>query len=162
MSLIFLDVEATKEGIPALGKMTEFGAVEYKTGKEFHGILWEARPSKENPAIPEITGKHFDEHKIALEFEKWLKQFDGRPIFVSDNNGYDFMWMADFLVRNLGYNPFGHSSRRISDFYAGLMGDFYCAQKWKRLRMTKHSHKSNEDARGNVEAFRRLLNGERP
>lgn len=160
MSLIFIDIEACGN-VPALGTMTEFGAVEYKTRKVFHGRLYECTPDPSNPAIPIITGKKFDEKKVYLEFEKWLKQFDGRPIMVSDNPAFDFMWMADGLWRNLGYNPLGHSARRISDYYAGLVGDFYNTQKWKRLRITRHSHVSWEDSMGNVEAFHRLQNGER-
>jgi hypothetical protein len=55
----------------------------------------------------------------------------------------------------------GHSGRRISDFYAGLMGDFSNSQAWKRLRLTPHTHNPVDDAMGNDEAFARLLNGER-
>jgi hypothetical protein len=58
-------------------------------------------------------------------------------------------------------NPFGHSARRIGDFYAGLLGDFQSTQKWKRLRRTKHDHHPVHDALGNAEALIRLLNGER-
>jgi hypothetical protein len=52
-------------------------------------------------------------------------------------------------------------TRRIADFYAGLVGDFRSTQKWKRLRRTKHDHHPVHDALGNAEALIRLLNGER-
>jgi hypothetical protein len=58
-------------------------------------------------------------------------------------------------------NPFGHSGRRIGDFYAGPVGDFHNTQKWKRLRRTKPDHHPVNDALGNAEALIRLLNGER-
>lgn len=61
----------------------------------------------------------------------------------------------------LGSNPFGHSARRISDFDAGLMGDFTKTMGWKRLRARPHGHNPVHDAMGNVEAFERLLRGER-
>jgi len=61
----------------------------------------------------------------------------------------------------IGRNPFGHSGRRISDFYDGLVGDFGNSQAWKRLRITPHDHNPVNDAMGNVEAFERLLKGER-
>jgi hypothetical protein len=52
--------------------------------------------------------------------------------------------------------------RRISDYYAGLTGRFGNIQAWKRLRVTPHDHNPVNDARGNVEAFRRrILAGER-
>ena len=50
-------------------------------------------------------------------------------------------------------NPFGHSGRRISDYYAGLMGDFRQTQGWKHYRVTPHDHNPVNDAMGNVEAF---------
>jgi hypothetical protein len=50
---------------------------------------------------------------------------------------------------------------RIADFYAGLRGDFYETQDWKRFRITAHDHNPVNDARGNVEAFERLLAGDR-
>lgn len=158
MSVIFVDVEAFG-GCPAVGKMTEFGAVDYKTRKTFHGVLAEGRPSKENPAIPELTGKVFDEKSVFLAFHAWLIMVsDGsRPIFVSDNPAFDWQWINDGFWRNLGHNPFGHSARRISDFYAGLMRDFRHTQNWKRWRRTPHDHNPVNDAMGNVEAFEHML-----
>lgn len=166
MALFFVDVEAFG-GAPSVGRMTEFGVVEYKTGKSFHGVLWKAVPNEDSPATsrldPNAIQKTEEERKqVFLDFEQWLNRFnDKRLIFVSDNNGYDYMWMADSLWKYLGYCPFGHSSRRISDYYAGLMGDFFTPTKWKRLRITKHTHDPVMDSQGNLEAFRRLQNGER-
>jgi hypothetical protein len=42
-----------------------------------------------------------------------------------------------------------------------LVGDFSNSQGWKRLRVTPHNHNPVDDAMGNVEAFARLLKGER-
>lgn len=166
MSLFFVDVEAFG-GAPCVGRMTEFGIVEYKTRKTFHGILWKAKPNPEHPVTsrldPDAIQLSETERKAEmLRFEKWIKQFAGPYIFVSDNNGYDYQWINDACWKYLGYNPFGHSSRRISDYYAGLEGDFATpTRKWKRLRVTKHDHNPVHDALGNVEAFQRIQNGER-
>lgn len=65
------------------------------------------------------------------------------------------------LWRYIGENPFGHSGRRIADFYAGLVGDFRSTQKWKGLRRTKHDHHPVHDALGNAEALIRIFDGER-
>ena len=139
ISLIFVDCE----GIDVLaGRMREFGAVEFKTRKTFYG---------EN-----------DSHDTFKAFVDWLQQFPGRPIFVSDNPAYDWQGINYAFHKHLGYNPFGHSARRISDFYAGLVGDFYKTQEWKALRITEHDHNPVNDAMGNIEAFERLLGGERP
>jgi hypothetical protein len=55
----------------------------------------------------------------------------------------------------------GDEAMRIADFYAGLRGDFYETQDWKRFRITAHDHNPVNDAMGNVEAFERLLAGDR-
>ncbi|MGH9320449.1 MAG: hypothetical protein ACRD21_04825 [Vicinamibacteria bacterium] len=38
---------------PALGALTEIGAVTHPDKRTFHGILVPTRPRKDNPAIPE-------------------------------------------------------------------------------------------------------------
>jgi DNA polymerase III epsilon subunit-like protein len=88
-NLIFVDCEAYGH-CPALGKLTEFGAVAYPSKATFHGILALSEPSKENPAIPALTGKIFDEKEVFEKFESWiLEQTRGaRPIFVSDNPAF--------------------------------------------------------------------------
>lgn len=160
-NLIFVDCESTGP-CPGLGILTEFGAVDYKSRATFHGILAESRPSKDNPAISEATGIMFDPVEVFTNFESWLKEVcNGRPIFVSDNPAFDFQWINYGFHHSLGRNPFGHSARRISDFYAGLVGDFTATQGWKNLRITPHDHNPVNDAMGNVEAFERMLRGER-
>lgn len=160
MALIFVDVESDGPCI-GRGEMTEFGAVEFKTRKVFHGVLWEAFPDPVNPAIPKRTGKKFDEVEVYLRFAIWLEQFGGRPVFVSDNPAFDWQWINHGFWTTMNKNPFGFSARRIGDFAAGLRGDFYAKQDWKGLRRTKHDHNPVNDAMGNVEAFERLLRGER-
>ncbi len=163
MGIVFVDVEAWN-GAPSVGQMTEFGAVT-KEGKTFYGFICASEPDPANPTCslePKVRPTFQHELKVATEFAEWLSaESQGRPIFVSDNNGYDYQWINDLFWRTLGYNPFGHSSRRIGDFYAGLVGDFHCKSKWKKLRITKHDHNPVHDALGNLEAFRRLLKGER-
>jgi hypothetical protein len=161
MALIFVDTEAFG-GAPSVGRMTEFGAVEYKTLKTFHGVLWTAAPNSDKPVEsrldPNAIQKTEEERRqVFLDFERWLYFFDKCPVFVSDNNGYDFMWVNDAFWKYLGRNPFGHSSRRITDFYAGLKGNFYTpAKEWKRLRVTKHDHNPIHDSLGNIEAFKAI------
>jgi hypothetical protein len=159
MSLFFVDVEATNLS-PFSGVMTEFGAVEYDSRASFHGVLWDAEPDPDVPAKPLVTldSKHYDEKSVMEKFATWIKQTSkGRPIFVSDNNGYDSQWINFYFDKHLGVNPFGHSSRRISDFWAGLQSDFYNTQKWKQYRVTEHDHNPVNDSLGNVEAFHKIM-----
>ena len=104
----------------------------------------------------------FSAVQLFTDFEQWLLSLTyGRCIFVSDNPAYDFQWINYGFHHAIGRNLFGHSGRRIGDFYAGLVGGFSESQAWKRLRVTPHSHHPVEDALGNCEAFRRMLKGER-
>lgn len=138
MSWIFVDCEGAQTGTT----LREFGAVEYTSRETFYG--------------PDSSKETF------VAFDEWLKRVSkGRSIFVSDNPAYDWAPINYFFWRHLGYNPFGHSARRIGDFYAGLCGDFSKTQEWKRFRETPHDHNPVNDAMGNVEAFARILAGER-
>jgi len=166
MPLIFVDCEAVGP-CPSMGELTEFGAVNYDCYKEFknyetfHGILAQCVPDQTNPAKSFIVGARYDPKTVFIQFAQWLSRFNGRAIFVSDNPAYDFQWINDGFWRHTGSNPFGHSGRRISDYYAGLVGNFAKSQEWKRLRVTSHDHNPVHDAMGNVEAFYRMQHGER-
>lgn len=142
MSLIFVDCEGHGPA-PTMNdaEKFEFGAVEFGTRQTFHG--------------------HGSSDKTIISFEEWLRKFEGQPVFVSDNPAYDWQFLNYLFHYYLGRNPFGHSARRIGDFYAGLRGDWRKTQEWKRLRTVSHNHNPVHDAEGNAGAFERILNGER-
>lgn len=144
-NLIFVDCEGHGPA-PTLNDPVsfEFGAVAYPSRQTFHGTG--------------ATKETFE------KFNSWIlsvaeKGF--RPLFVSDNPAYDWQFINYYFHLFLGRNPFGHSARRIGDFYAGLVGDFTDASSWKKLRVTPHDHNPVNDAMGNLEAFERVLKGER-
>lgn len=154
---IFVDVEA--RGVsPVHGTMTEFGAVHEKSLKTFHGILYKGQPDPENPAVPLIGKQVSTDIEVATAFIAWLKEVGGkeRPVFVSDNVAYDWQWVSGMFDKAGLPNPFGHSGRRISDFWAGLNHNWGETQSWKRFRVTKHDHNPVNDAMGNVEAFQKI------
>ena len=143
-NLVFVDVEGHGPA-PTLNDPIgfEFGAVTYPKRQSFHG----KGASKQT----------------FTDFAEWLtKNVEGRPVFVSDNNGYDSQFINYYFHLHLGYNPFGHSSRRISDWYSGLNGNWHDTQSWKKLRTPAHNHDPVIDALGNLNAFDRLMKGERP
>lgn len=163
MSVVFVDCEAFG-GCPGLGRLTEFGAVEEKTRRTFHGFILESSPDPANPAVPlrvEITDA--DYYALARPAFKLFALWLGlpRPVMVSDNPAFDWQWINDGFLRTMGVNPFGHSARRLGDYYAGLVGDWRAAQRWKSLRVTPHDHSPVNDAMGNLEAFERMQRGER-
>ncbi|MDP3917550.1 MAG: exonuclease [Candidatus Woesebacteria bacterium] len=137
-NLIFVDCEGHGPAPTFNDDLSfEFGAVDFKSKQSFHG--------------------HGGTKQTFEKFNKWLNQFKGRIIFVSDNPAYDWQFINYYFYKFLGHNPFGHSARRISDFYAGLKGDFFDSQSWKNWRVTPHDHNPVHDALGNIEAFEKIL-----
>lgn len=157
-NLFFVDCEARGKS-PVKGTMTEFGVVHYGTRKTFYGRIYEGTPDPENPAIPLVGRMIESPATIARELEEWVKDLVGkdRAIFVSDNPAYDFMWIAGMFDAADIENPFGHSGRRISDFYAGMTGRWGNTQEWKKYRKTVHDHNPVNDSMGNVEAFEKIM-----
>jgi hypothetical protein len=154
---VFVDVEARGRS-PVKGTLAEFGAVTESLAT-FHGRLYESTPDPDIPAIPVIGRKLATDLEVATRFASWLRSVANgkRLVFVSDNPGYDYMWIAGMFDRADMDNPFGHSSRRISDFWSGLNNDWSKTQGWKRFRLTPHDHNPVNDAIGNREAFHKLM-----
>lgn len=55
-------------------------------------------------------------------FDQWLHVAAGErtPIFVAFNAPFDWMFVADYFVRYLGHNPFGHRALDMKALYMGL------------------------------------------
>lgn len=162
MSYIVVDVEADGP-IPHKYSMVSFGAVivEPTLSKTFYG---ETKPISDL-FIPEalaVSGFTREQHlqfneplEVMSKFDKWIKENSvGKPIFISDNNSFDWQWINYYFHYYLGSNPFGFSSRRIGDLYCGMKMDTGLNSEWKRnLRKTKHDHNPVNDAKGNAEAL---------
>ena len=159
MSYFSCDVESDGP-VQGVNSMVCFGAiiVEPTLTKTFYGKI---RPISDvwNEESLSISGFSREEHLTFDEPEKVMKDFvewvnvnsKGRPLFISDNNGYDFGWINWYCHVYYGSNPFGWSSKRISDLWAGYSNDMYA--KWKHFRKTKHTHDPLADATGNAEAL---------
>lgn len=159
MSYIMVDIEADGP-IPGDYSMISFGAVlvNEKLDKTFYGKL---RPVSEsyNPEALAISGFSREETlgfddpvTVMTEFKDWiLENSKGRPIFISDNNGFDWMFICWYFHHFIKENPFGFSSRRLSDLYCGMEKDTFA--KWKHLRRTEHTHNPVDDAMGNAEVL---------
>ena len=155
---IFVDCEARGTS-PVNGVLTEFGAVHYESRDAFHGRLFQATPDPGNPAVSIVGARLATDREVAGALAAWLAEHAGssRPVFVSDNPAYDWQWISGMFDRAGMANPFGHSARRISDFWAGLNRDWGETQSWKRFRRTPHDHNPVNDAMGNVEAFEEIM-----
>ena len=154
-----VDVEADGP-IPGDYSMISFGAVlvNESLDQTFYGQL---RPVSEK-FIPEalaVSG-HTREQTLAFEdpkqvmenFKVWLNLHSkDRPMFISDNNGFDWMFICWYFHHFTGGNPFGHSSQNLGSLYKGLVKD--TSKNFKHLRKTKHTHHPVDDAKGNAEAL---------
>ena len=178
--LFIVDVEATDK-TPMSGLMTEFAVVHVVTGASFYGHVYRAHPHPDTPALPVVEldaagrpivdaywitdgqdiadATHAREASgVARALHRWLDGFGlARRTLVSDNNGFDAMWLNCFTDEQLRRVLFGHSSRRIGDFYAGSRGKWNDQSSWKGMRRTRHTHHPLDDAHGNAEALRTLL-----
>jgi hypothetical protein len=146
--------------IPGDYSMISFGAVlvTEQLDQTFYGQL---RPISEQ-YIPEalaVSGFTREETlsfgepvQVMNDFKDWLAQnCKDRPIFISDNNGFDWMFICWYFHHFTGSNPFGFSSQNLGSLYKGLAQDTF--KTFKHLRRTAHTHHPVDDARGNAEAL---------
>jgi len=159
MSFIMVDIESDGP-IPGDYSMVCFGAVivERSLSKTFYGQL---QPISERwiPEALAVSGftreqaQAFPEpRKVMEDFELWITQNSkGRPMFISDNNGFDWQFINWYFHHFLGKNPFGHSSSNLGSLYKGIVRDM--SKNFKHLRRTEHTHHPVDDAKGNAEAL---------
>jgi DNA polymerase III epsilon subunit-like protein len=91
-------------------------------------------------------------------FNEWLKDLKlrkGYQVFIADNNGFDWSFTNYYLHYYTGENPFGYSSWNLNSFYKGIEKDYRA--KFKKYRVTKHTHNALDDAIGNAEALHTIL-----
>lgn len=162
MSYIMVDVEADGP-IPADYSMISLGAivVEPSLSKTFYGTLKPISPNWMPEAL-QVSGftreetLTFEEPQAVMEkFAVWIETESlGRPLFISDNNGFDWQFVNWYFHHFLGKNPFGFTSTNLGSLYKGLVKDTFT--NFKHLRQTAHTHNALEDARGNAEALLKL------
>lgn len=99
------------------------------------------------------------------EFARWVDNVTpqgDRPVFVALNAPFDWMFVADYLHRYAGRNPFGHSAIDLKALYMGVSG-----APWRETSLSHMAarydmdvtlpHHALEDATIQAEVFRRLL-----
>jgi hypothetical protein len=164
MPYIMVDVESDGP-IPGDYSMISFGAVLFDEtlNKTFYGKL-KLISEKYIPEALAVSGHTreeallFDEpEKVMRNFKEWLNETcDGRIVFISDNNGFDWIFICWYCHHFIGSNPFGFSSQDLGSLYKGLVTDTF--KNFKHLRQTKHTHNPVDDAKGNAEALLHMKN----
>jgi len=166
-----VDIEADGP-IPGKYSMIEIGAVRLKhdlsTAPTFHTTLAPLPGADSVDSALAVTGySHEDTLKFTLTkvgmvaFKNWIGMqtvSGSRPVFFSDNNGFDYMFTHWYFIHFFGEDPFGHTSRNIADIYRGLKKKFNA--NFKKLRKTKHTHNPVDDAMGNAEALLSFIESE--
>jgi hypothetical protein len=160
MSYIMVDIEADGP-IPGDYSMISIGAVvvNRKLDKGFLGTL---KPISDKwvPEALAVSGfsreqtLEFDDAKATmLKFDKWVREnnIQGKPMFISDNAGFDWMFSHWYMVHFLGTDLFGFSSTSLTSLYKGCRCNM--RESFKHLRKTKHTHNPLQDAIGNAEAL---------
>ena len=164
MSYIMVDIESDGP-IPGAYSTISLGAVlaDANLERTLYGPL---KPISERwiPEALAISGFKreetllFDEpQKVMEDFADWIKENSkGQAVFISDNNGFDWMFICWYFHHFIQKNPFGHSSQNLGSLYKGVVKDMF--QNFKHLRVTKHTHNPVDDAKGNAEALLTLKN----
>jgi len=135
----------------------------------------ELQPLSQNTVPSAMDVHHLSLERLSREgmppaqamerFADWLASVvpEGqRPIFVSFNAAFDWMFVNDYFHRFLGRNPFGHSPLDIKAFYMGLSGKPWCetSMRWLSPRYMSNQrlqHHSLHDALDQAALFRQLL-----
>lgn len=162
MTWISVDVESDGP-IPGVYSMVCFGAVVVEEGldRTFYG---QCAPDSclHIPEALKVSGFSRQEHMkfpsavdTMKEFRAWLENIGPDVRFVSDNNGYDFMWIAYYLWRFAGGNPFKHTSTNMNSLFKGWKKSTKANYKRFRRKVatTRHTHHPVDDAKGNAEAL---------
>ena len=159
MPYIMVDIESDGP-IPGDYSMICFGAVIVEPGlqRTFYGQLKpiSAQFVPEALAVSgfsrEETLAFADPATVMSDFRTWIKtNCPQQPLFIADNNGFDWQFINWYFHHFLGSNPFGYSSSNLGSLYKGLMKDVRA--NFKHLRKTKHTHNPVDDAIGNAEAL---------
>lgn len=165
---IYISVDIETNGpIPGPYSMLSLGAVAFDAeGNElgsfprnFHTLV----NAGEHPETMEFWNKNpqaYEETRKNLvypadgmqDFNKWVKKFNGIPVFTAYPAGFDFTWVYWYLIAFCQESPFSFSALDIKSYVAGLTGKPYrqCTKKNMPKRWfpaAKHSHIAIEDAR---------------
>ena len=147
--------------------MISFGLV--SVADPARSFLGEVSPILQEPGIAgarAVTGVTFEAQKafaapggVMVAATRWITgQATGkRAVIWSDNPAFDWQFWNWYCHKFVGENPAGFSARRIGDLDAGRRNEPLNTSGWKKRRVTDHTHIPVDDARGNAEALRWIL-----
>lgn len=141
MQEIYVSTDIETDGpIPGSHSMLSFGSAAYLADKTLIGTFtanlqtlpgatghpvtmkwWETQPEawaacRQDPQPP---------GEVLPRYRDWIRTLPGRPIFVGYPVVFDFMFVAWYLHRFAGENPFGFSALDIKTYAMAMMGTEY-------------------------------------
>lgn len=151
---IMVDIE-TNGPIPGDYSMTSLGAtvVDKELDKSF-GVNIKPISQKFDPDRVKFVDSEnaVDAKKAMSMFKEWLEEVDNEKlVFVSDNNGFDWMFVCWYFWHFLNENPFGYYSENMQSLYRGLTKNM--KSKIADIRETELLHKAEDDAKDNAKIF---------
>ena len=173
--LISVDIEATGP-VPGQYSMVSVGA--WVIGEPGHTFYAELKPVTEQfdkralaVAMPGRTHASLfqsgEDPGIVMErFTAWVENVrEGdryEPVFLAHNAPFDWMFVAWYMWRFVGRNPFGWSALDMRAYFMALSGN-----DWQRTRLEdmkkvfkekrSHKHHALEDAIEQGQLFERML-----
>lgn len=174
--LVSIDVEASGP-TPHTGSLIALGAC--LVDQPEIGFYRELRPLETDPwdasaeRVHGLSREHLaaegaDPSAVMAEFAAWVDEVSegGRPVFVGFNAPFDWMFVADYLHRYTGRNPFGVSALDLKSVYMGRHRVRRWSETTKRHiadihpQTLPHNHNALDDARMQAQLARRVLDRE--
>ena len=171
--LISVDVE-TSGPTPSSGSLIAIGACPvdrpeltfYRELKPEPGIPWDHRTEEAHG----LTRTYLDDYgahpgDAIRNFAEWIETVsDGQsPVMVGVNVSFDWMFVADYLQRYVGRNPFGIAPLDLKSLFMGVYGIRHWSDTTKREMLRRvtvdlpHTHNALDDARMQAQLCARLM-----
>ena len=156
---IMVDIEANGP-IPGDYSMTSLGAVivDDSLDKTFKINIKPISEKFDPDRLKFVDGKGALDAKEGMQkFKEWiLDNSSGTPVFISDNNGFDWMFVCWYFWHFLEESPLGYNSQNLSSLNKGLNKNL--SAKIDSLRGKDLTHDALEDAKDNAKVFLELKN----
>lgn len=170
MKYFSLDAEMAGQ-YPGRYSMLEFSLVVIgEEDKFFTAVLpytsryYQAEALSVNGYLPPDPNENFDHNRYVaapskmFECSHWLEGIEpvvNKRVLVTDNPYFDIAFLRHYFFEALGYWPFAHHSVSLTSLWKGV--ECSLSSSFRHLRETKHDHTSLNDARGNAEAFTKVM-----
>ena len=141
--------------IPGDYSMTSLGAivVDVKLNTKFKVNI---KPISNNSISKRVNHANIigaiDAKEAMIKFKDWLQEIkknnSGKLIFISDNNGFDWMFVCWYFWHFIRENPLGYYSENLQALYRGLNKNLKV--KLSDIRERELQHEALEDATDNA------------